>query len=72
MLKSIYIFVENIIYIIIFRNKNNNEKRRRELGNEYMEQLGDLLQINLKEMSSCKPDKAAILKEARDTVSMTI
>ncbi|XP_026475754.1 nuclear receptor coactivator 3-like isoform X2 [Ctenocephalides felis] len=49
-------------------NKNNNEKRRRELGNEYMEQLGDLLQINLKEMSSCKPDKAAILKEARDTI----
>ena len=44
-------------------NKCNNEKRRRELENEYIEQLGEFLQINKRDMTACKPDKAAILSE---------
>ncbi|XP_052864097.1 nuclear receptor coactivator 2 [Anopheles cruzii] len=43
-------------------NKCNNEKRRRELENEYIEQLGEFLQIK-RDMTTCKPDKAAILSE---------
>ncbi|KFB38364.1 hypothetical protein ZHAS_00005719 [Anopheles sinensis] len=43
-------------------NKCNNEKRRRELENEYIEQLGEFLQIK-RDMTACKPDKAAILSE---------
>lgn len=42
-------------------NKCNNEKRRRELENEYIEQLGEFLQINKQDVTSCKPDKAAVL-----------
>ncbi|XP_055711682.1 nuclear receptor coactivator 2 isoform X6 [Phlebotomus papatasi] len=48
-------------------NKCNNEKRRRELENEYIEQLGEFLQINKRDMTSCKPDKAAILNEVVKT-----
>jgi len=53
-------------------NKCNNEKRRRELENEYIEQLGEFLQINKRDMTACKPDKAAILSEVVKTVSLTI
>ncbi|XP_021701261.1 nuclear receptor coactivator 2 isoform X3 [Aedes aegypti] len=48
-------------------NKCNNEKRRRELENEYIEQLGEFLQINKRDMTACKPDKAAILSEVVKT-----
>lgn len=50
-------------------NKCNNEKRRREQENEYIEQLGEFLQINKRDMTSSKPDKAAILNEVVKTVS---
>lgn len=50
-------------------NKCNNEKRRRELENEYIEQLGEFLQINKRDMTACKPDKAAILSEVVKKVS---
>jgi Helix-loop-helix DNA-binding domain len=53
-------------------NKCNNEKRRRELENEYIEQLGEFLQINKRDMTACKPDKAAILSEVVKTVSQPI
>uniref|UniRef100_A0A182IZ83 Uncharacterized protein n=1 Tax=Anopheles atroparvus TaxID=41427 RepID=A0A182IZ83_ANOAO len=48
-------------------NKCNNEKRRRELENEYIEQLGEFLQIK-RDMTACKPDKAAILSEVVRTI----
>ncbi|KAG4072789.1 hypothetical protein HA402_009612 [Bradysia odoriphaga] len=48
-------------------NKCNNEKRRREQENEYIEQLGEFLQINKRDMTSSKPDKAAILNEVVKT-----
>lgn len=51
-------------------NKCNNEKRRREQENEYIEQLGEFLQINKRDMTSTKPDKAAILNEVVKTVSI--
>lgn len=51
-------------------NKCNNEKRRRELENEYIEQLGEFLQIK-RDMTACKPDKAAILSEVVRTVSLS-
>lgn len=35
----------------------------------YIEQLGEFLQINKRDMASCKPDKAAILNEVVKTVS---
>lgn len=50
-------------------NKCNNEKRRREQENDYIEQLGEFLQINKRDMSSTKPDKAAILNEVVKVVS---
>jgi exopolyphosphatase/pppGpp-phosphohydrolase len=50
-------------------NKCNNEKRRRELENEYIEQLGEFLKINKRDMTACKPDKAAILSEVVKKVS---
>ena len=50
-------------------NKCHNEKRRRELENEYIEQLGEFLQINKRDMTACKPDKAAILSEVVKKVS---
>lgn len=50
-------------------NKCNNEKRRREQENEYIEQLGEFLQINKRDMTSTKPDKAAILNEVVKVVS---
>lgn len=50
-------------------NKCNNEKRRRELENEFIEQLGEFLQINKQDMTSCKPDKAAILNAVVKKVS---
>lgn len=53
-------------------NKCNNEKRRRELENEYIEQLGEFLQINKRDMTACKPDKAAILSEVVKKVSFLI
>lgn len=37
----------------------------------YIEQLGEFLQINKRDMASCKPDKAAILNEVVKTVSET-
>lgn len=66
----LYIFV----YFFYFQpqsqiNKCNNEKRRRELENEYIEQLGEFLQINKRDMTACKPDKAAILSEVVKKVS---
>ncbi|XP_063699761.1 nuclear receptor coactivator 3 [Culicoides brevitarsis] len=48
-------------------NKCNNEKRRRELENEYIEQLGEFLQINKRDMTQTKPDKAHILSEVVKT-----
>ncbi|XP_055299540.1 putative uncharacterized protein DDB_G0271606 isoform X25 [Sitodiplosis mosellana] len=44
-------------------NKCNNEKRRREQENEYIEQLGEFIHINKRDMNAPKPDKAAILNE---------
>ncbi|KAL5281454.1 NCOA2 family protein [Megaselia abdita] len=46
-------------------NKCNNEKRRRELENNYIEHLGEMLQLNKRggDMTSTKPDKAAILNQ---------
>ncbi|XP_030377850.1 nuclear receptor coactivator 2 isoform X4 [Scaptodrosophila lebanonensis] len=45
-------------------NKCNNEKRRREMENNYIEQLSELLQLNKRgDMTSTKPDKAAILNQ---------
>lgn len=49
-------------------NKCNNEKRRREQENEFIEQLGEFLQINKRDMNATKPDKAAILNEVVKTV----
>ncbi|XP_037909324.1 nuclear receptor coactivator 3 isoform X2 [Hermetia illucens] len=49
-------------------NKCNNEKRRRELENNYIEQLGEFLQLNKRgDMTSTKPDKAAILNQVVKT-----
>lgn len=50
-------------------NKCNNEKRRREQENEYIEQLGEFLQVNKRDNNATKPDKAAILNEVVNRVS---
>lgn len=51
-------------------NKCNNEKRRREMENNYIEQLSEFLQLNKRgDMTSTKPDKAAILNQVVRTVS---
>lgn len=52
-------------------NKCNNEKRRREQENEYIEQLGEFIHINKRDMNAPKPDKAAILNEVVKHVSRT-
>uniref|UniRef100_A0A1A9UWP0 BHLH domain-containing protein n=1 Tax=Glossina austeni TaxID=7395 RepID=A0A1A9UWP0_GLOAU len=50
-------------------NKCNNEKRRRELENNYIEQLSEFLQLNKRsDMTSTKPDKAAILSQVVKTI----
>ncbi|XP_054744947.1 nuclear receptor coactivator 3 isoform X4 [Anastrepha obliqua] len=49
-------------------NKCNNEKRRRELENNYIEQLSEFLQLNKRgDVASTKPDKAAILNQVVKT-----
>ncbi|XP_058974350.1 serine-rich adhesin for platelets-like isoform X3 [Musca domestica] len=49
-------------------NKCNNEKRRRELENNYIEQLSEFLQLNRRgDATSSKPDKAAILNQVVKT-----
>ncbi|XP_039952185.1 nuclear receptor coactivator 2 isoform X10 [Bactrocera tryoni] len=49
-------------------NKCNNEKRRRELENNYIEQLSEFLQLNKRgDTASTKPDKAAILNQVVKT-----
>lgn len=52
-------------------NKCNNEKRRREQENEYIEQLGEFIHINKRDMNAPKPDKAAILNEVVKHVSIS-
>jgi len=50
-------------------NKCNNEKRRREAENGYIEQLSEILTLNKRgDMTSTKPDKAAILNQVVRTV----
>ena len=66
---------QNIIYLTFQPqsqiNKCNNEKRRRELENNYIEQLSEFLQLNKRgDMTSTKPDKAAILNQVVKTVSV--
>lgn len=66
----------NNLFVFYFQpqsqiNKCNNEKRRRELENNYIEQLSEFLQLNKRgDMTSTKPDKAAILNQVVKTVSI--
>ena len=51
-----------MIFIFIFRNKCHNEKKRRELENETINQLEELLGTCLAEVK--QPDKNGIVREA--------
>lgn len=57
-----YISTYNLDLTIVFRNKCINEKRRRELENETINQLEELLGTCLAEVK--QPDKNGIVREA--------